>query len=279
MGLETGTHLDDLIATNPTGGDDRSTADDHIRLIKAVLLATFPNLTGAMTANQSELNILDGALLTTAELNILAGLLATQSELNALNSLTNNRALTSNNSGLIKTSVTTATELEYLSGVTGPIQDQIDALAPGGRGVLISKSSSQSINNDTYTTISYDTAIYDTDSAYSGGAPTRITIPTGVSKAQFTAAATINALFTTGDFGLQIKKNGSSFAGNGGQMLTLGSSSSNYPNLNISSAWVAVTPGDYFEVNAYQKTGSAFNILQSSGAGVGVDTFFCGNFI
>lgn len=37
MGLETGTTIADLVATNPTAADPRSEGDDHIRLIKAVL--------------------------------------------------------------------------------------------------------------------------------------------------------------------------------------------------------------------------------------------------
>ena len=34
MALETGTHIDDLVATNPASGDELHTVDDHIRLIK-----------------------------------------------------------------------------------------------------------------------------------------------------------------------------------------------------------------------------------------------------
>lgn len=37
MALETGTHADDLVATNPPGSDDRSTADDHIRFFKQII--------------------------------------------------------------------------------------------------------------------------------------------------------------------------------------------------------------------------------------------------
>ena len=61
MGLEAATYISQLIATNPLGSDDRSTADDHIRLVKAVLKSTFPNITGAMNATQAELNVLAGS--------------------------------------------------------------------------------------------------------------------------------------------------------------------------------------------------------------------------
>ena len=44
MGLEVGTYVGDLDITNPVGATDkRHQGDDHIRLIKAILKATFPN--------------------------------------------------------------------------------------------------------------------------------------------------------------------------------------------------------------------------------------------
>lgn len=55
MGLETATYISGLNSLNPTGGDGKSQGDDHIRLIKAVLLATFPNITGAVGASQASL--------------------------------------------------------------------------------------------------------------------------------------------------------------------------------------------------------------------------------
>ena len=75
MALETGTYISDLISTNPTGADNRSTADDHIRLIKATILATFPNITGAITATHTELNSLvdlfDSVTTTATQFNYL----------------------------------------------------------------------------------------------------------------------------------------------------------------------------------------------------------------
>ena len=56
MGLETGTYISDLVITNPLGSDAKSTSDDHHRLIKSTIKATFPNITGAMTATHIQLN-------------------------------------------------------------------------------------------------------------------------------------------------------------------------------------------------------------------------------
>src|SRR3972149_6447398 len=43
MGLEAASWVSDLTTTNPISSDLRSQGDDHIRLLKMVLKATFPN--------------------------------------------------------------------------------------------------------------------------------------------------------------------------------------------------------------------------------------------
>ena len=61
MGVETATYIDDLDATQPAAGDNFSQGDDHLRLIKATIKATFPNVTGALSPTHTELNFVDGA--------------------------------------------------------------------------------------------------------------------------------------------------------------------------------------------------------------------------
>jgi microcystin-dependent protein len=56
MALESGTYLDDLVATNPPQSDSLTQAAGHLRLIKSVLLASFPAVSGAVTATHTELN-------------------------------------------------------------------------------------------------------------------------------------------------------------------------------------------------------------------------------
>lgn len=58
MALEAATFIDELVNTNPPGSDDASTIDEHLRLIKAVLLNSFANISGAVTATDVELNLL-----------------------------------------------------------------------------------------------------------------------------------------------------------------------------------------------------------------------------
>ena len=56
MALESGTYIDSLVATNPVATDGLAQADDHMRLIKAAIKATFPNITGAVTVTHTDLN-------------------------------------------------------------------------------------------------------------------------------------------------------------------------------------------------------------------------------
>lgn len=73
MPLESATYINGLDANNPTGSDTKAAGDDHIRLIKSTLKATFPNATGAITATQTELNFMVGVTsLVQTQLNTLS---------------------------------------------------------------------------------------------------------------------------------------------------------------------------------------------------------------
>jgi hypothetical protein len=101
MALESATFINQLVATNPTATDTVAQADDHLRLIKSTLQATFPNIDAAVTATDEELNLLDGVTASTAELNLLDGVTASTAELNILDGVT-----------------VTAQNLNTLSGIT-----------------------------------------------------------------------------------------------------------------------------------------------------------------
>lgn len=62
MGLEAASYISQLDTANPGGSDAYSTADDHLRLIKAVLKTQFPNLgAAAVSPTAAELNVLAGS--------------------------------------------------------------------------------------------------------------------------------------------------------------------------------------------------------------------------
>lgn len=56
MPLETASYINQLDSANPLGSDPIAAGDDHIRLIKAAVKATFPNITGPVTVTQADLN-------------------------------------------------------------------------------------------------------------------------------------------------------------------------------------------------------------------------------
>lgn len=49
MTVESGTSIGDLDPSKPGPSDPKSEGDDHLRLIKSLILASFPNIKGAMT--------------------------------------------------------------------------------------------------------------------------------------------------------------------------------------------------------------------------------------
>lgn len=58
MSLESGTYINSLVKTNPTGQDLKATWPAHMRLIKTTLVNTFPNLSTTVHASATELNML-----------------------------------------------------------------------------------------------------------------------------------------------------------------------------------------------------------------------------
>jgi len=114
MGLEAATYISDLVATNPVGNvDDYATADDHLRLIKAVLQNQFGNLNAAVTSTDEDLNILSGA---------------------AVGGLTN-------------------AELMFLATTTSNVQDQLDSKVPNTRAIITAVSSGLSGGADLSTDV------------------------------------------------------------------------------------------------------------------------------
>jgi hypothetical protein len=56
MALESATFINGLNSSNPQNTDSVSQADDHLRLIKSTVKATFPNISGAVTKSHSQIN-------------------------------------------------------------------------------------------------------------------------------------------------------------------------------------------------------------------------------
>lgn len=64
MPVEGATYISQLDATLPAGNQPRSEGDNHLRLLKSVLKATFPNVTGPVSATHTVLNGLNDRVAT-----------------------------------------------------------------------------------------------------------------------------------------------------------------------------------------------------------------------
>ena len=112
MAIETFEFIDDLNAANPTATDNVSEGDDHLRGLKTTLKNTFPNVTGAINATETELNYVDGvtsAIQTqlNAKQATITSLTSTGAELNVVDmsasGSTSGQLLTSNGTGSVST--------------------------------------------------------------------------------------------------------------------------------------------------------------------------------
>lgn len=73
MSLETATYIHQLNAANPASADRLMQGDDHIRMLKAAIKATFPNITGPVNLTQGFLNGLVGLLVPIGSIMLFGG--------------------------------------------------------------------------------------------------------------------------------------------------------------------------------------------------------------
>ena len=137
MGLETVTHIDDLVIANPVATDDKSQGDDHLRNIKKAIKATFANVTGAISATHTELDYTNVAAVGTSE--------ASKALVTDANGSIDVAAHDGSSQGLKLggTLITsTAAELNHSDGVTSNIQTQIDGVASSPTASVIAYAGS-----------------------------------------------------------------------------------------------------------------------------------------
>lgn len=150
------------------------------------------------------------------------------------------------------TSISTSDVFEVQVGVNSrriTASDLAKGLAPlGFRGALVKKAADQTGANysGAGAVVAWDSEIYDTDGIHDNVTNnTRLTIPSGASYVRLAGQITL-ANHTTDQYaGIYIIKNGSAFDGYGHQMNEIGQAAA---RINASSAVIAVTPGDYFEM-------------------------------
>ena len=126
-------------------------------------------------------------------------------------------------------------------------------------GAMAARNSNQTISNDTWTTVTWDAEVHDTDSMFSTSTnPTRITVPTGVTQIRVSSfiyyqwhASKAQGVHRHVQ---RIKKNGSFHAY--GFSIYADFAAANY-NLMAGSYWpvLFVTAGDYIELEVFHNTG------------------------
>ena len=126
----------------------------------------------------------------------------------------------------------------------------------GARGALVNLATSQSIPNRTYTKIAFDNVVYDTDGFFSSNQPTRLTVPSGISKIKVLANIEWG-INSNGYREIKIRKN--NVPENHG-LPEDRRQAMNRSNVNLSSSVIQVTQGDYFEILVYQDSGGALDI-------------------
>ena len=130
------------------------------------------------------------------------------------------------------------------------------------RGALVYRSSVLSIANNSATNISWNAEDYDTDAIWSLGAPTRLTVPTGVTKVRL-GCGTFLPSATYTDVSLAISKNGGTGLDYPGVGAARGSTSATARQV----AWtadIAVAAGDYFEARIIQVSSAARDLQINS---------------
>lgn len=131
---------------------------------------------------------------------------------------------------------------------------------PGRRGAMLKRTADQSIPNNTLTLVSWQAAEYDDFALWSGGDPTKITIPSGVSKIRF--MLNVKLEFVVGIVDAHPVKNGNGpiQMGCGGVSLEVSNTSGDVTILGFASGILDVAAGDTWEFQVRHRTGAAKNL-------------------
>ena len=130
-----------------------------------------------------------------------------------------------------------------------------------GKGASVVKGGQDSITTATTTTLTWQYALYDSSSVYSGATPTRLTVPSGVSLVSVQACV-IWSPNGVGYRQVYIRKNG--IFANLTPADTTPTIAGINVNQNVASGLQSVTPGDYFETCVYQDSGSTLSVDNSA---------------
>lgn len=136
---------------------------------------------------------------------------------------------------------------------------------PGRFGALAFRNTSQSITNNVLNAIQLNDTLYDTDSVWSGGDPTKLTVPAGVTKVRLGAGA-IFVSSVSGQRKIEIRKNGSSTVFDASGLrppMTVGGNAGvgGFFGQQVHSGSVDVVATDYFQAFVLQSSGGNLDLV------------------
>jgi hypothetical protein len=178
---------------------------------------------------------------------------------------------------IAKTLTTTTGDIIYASGANTPARLGIGSSAqvltvasgvpswatPAGggggasfAGAKVTRSSAQSMANDTWTAISYDTEDFDTDGYWTSGSPTRMTIPTGKGgKYLVSCVGYFNNASTSGSRLVKVTLNGNEYVPGYGTWMPAATTRTHA----LLNTVLPLSAGDYLEFLMCQTSGGSLN--------------------
>lgn len=133
------------------------------------------------------------------------------------------------------------------------------------KGARVKRTANLSISSSvSNVAVTWSVSDVDTSTFWSAGAPTRLTIPAGVTRVRLRANVRWDSASATGIRQITLFKNGATLAGRFSQIVNA-SAGTQFTDQNAASPVLPVTAGDYFELIAYQTSGAALNIVSNDG--------------
>lgn len=142
--------------------------------------------------------------------------------------------------------------IEVLEGPLAPTTHPV-------RSALVRITTDQEIADATWVAIAWDEAVNDSSNMWSGGNPTRLTVPVGVTKVRMVGNAAFDSSATGINRSIRITKNGSIFTPLAQTLQDAAEATSHV--LNLTSPILIVNAGDYFELEALHNGGASFGVI------------------
>jgi hypothetical protein len=123
------------------------------------------------------------------------------------------------------------------------------------RGAMVKLTADEPITDSTDTVIPWDATEFDAEGFWDAGNPTRLTVPSGVSRVRLLGNVRRQSS-ATGERQALITKNGAAFQGQ--PMARHGAAG--LAGQNLASPALAVSAGDVFELSAWHSAGGSLNV-------------------